>query len=192
MTHPNHDLSPFGDINMKNLKIRWYQLLNVLNDQWHEQALWLFMMIVLGHFSEHIVQIYQIYILGWLPTEAGGILGLKFPFLVTSEYLHIFYNGLTWIGILLLRQGFKNQARIWWHITLVFASWHLFEHIILQYQYMTGHFWFGRTVQTGIGQLWFPRPELHFVYNLSVFIPLMVAYCYKFYRKEPKLEIQNA
>lgn len=177
---------------MKIYKERWNHLLESLNSEWHAHALWFFLVIVLGHFSEHIVQMYQIYALGWLPSEAGGILGLKYPFLVTSEYLHIFYNGLTWVGVYLLRKGFKGIARTWWQITLLFASWHLLEHIILQYQYMTGHFWFGQTVQTGIGQLWFPRPELHFVYNLLVFMPMMIAYFCCFYRKEARLEPSHA
>lgn len=147
-----------------------------------DRALWLFLLLVLGHFSEHIAQIYQIYILGWLPSDAGGILGLWFPWLVTSEYLHLFYNGLTLLGIGLFWPGLHGRARLWWGITAVFATWHLFEHLILQYQYLTGHFWFGRSVQTGIGQLWFPRAELHFVYNLLVFVPMMIAYGYHFYQ----------
>ncbi|MEM7116738.1 MAG: hypothetical protein AAF614_30165 [Chloroflexota bacterium] len=171
---------------MNEIKQQWTKFSTRLNSIWHEQALWLFLLLVLGHFSEHVVQIYQIYIMGWLPSEAGGILGLKFPFLVTSEYLHIFYNGFTWLGVMLLRHGLKGQARTWWNVTILFASWHLFEHILLQYQYMTGDFWFGRTVQTGIGQLWFPRPELHFVYNLLVFTPMMLAYAYHFYSTTQK------
>lgn len=173
---------------MNTLTTKWQTFMEKVNNPWHERVLWLFLVLVLGHFSEHIVQIYQIYGLGWLPKDAGGILGLQFPFLVTSEYLHIFYNGLTWVGVVLLRSGIKGRALTWWNITLAFASWHLFEHIILQYQYMSGNFWFGATVQTGIGQLWFPRPELHFVYNLTVFTPMMLTYYYYFYRKSPSLE----
>ena len=179
---------------MKQSTSKWSDYLEALNDRWHEAALWLFLVVVLGHFSEHIVQVYQIYGLGWLPSEAGGILGLKFPFLVTSEWLHIFYNGLTWIGVMLLRHGFKNKGKLWWNITILFATWHLFEHLILQYQYMTGDFWFGRAVQTGIGQLWFPRPELHFVYNMLVFTPMMIAYYYAFVYKQGvgAMEMQHA
>ena len=36
-----------------------------LNSKWHERALQFFMAIVLGHWGEHLVQAYQIYVMGW-------------------------------------------------------------------------------------------------------------------------------
>jgi hypothetical protein len=140
----------------------------------HQRALWLFMVIVLGHWLEHLTQVYQIYVLGWLPKTAGGVLGLWFPWLSSSEVLHFTYNLLLWGGILLLQPGFQGAARQWWNVALLAQSWHFFEHILLQVQWLTGVYLFGAAKQTSIGELWFPRPELHFLYNLVVFVPLVL------------------
>jgi hypothetical protein len=165
---------------VNQMKESWINFMTKLNGPWHQKGLWVFMIIVFGHWSEHLAQIYQIYVLGWLPKDAGGILGLWYPWLAQSEVLHIAYNGSVWIGLILLFGGMTGKARTWWIVTLALQCWHLFEHLLLQYQYVTGNFFFGATVQTGIGQLWFPRPELHFAYNLVVFIPMVVAYYYYF------------
>ena len=47
-----------------------------LNTRWHERALQLFMVIVLGHWAEHLVQAYQIYVMHWPRAKALGLLGL--------------------------------------------------------------------------------------------------------------------
>jgi hypothetical protein len=141
----------------------------------HVHWLWLFMVLVAFHWSEHLSQMYQIYVMGWLPAKAGGMLGLWFPAINKAEVLHTTYNLLLWGGILLLLPGFKGRARGWWMAALVIQSWHLFEHILLQVQWLTGNYLFGAPQQISIGQLWFPRPELHFAYNLLVFTPMMVA-----------------
>jgi hypothetical protein len=59
--------------------------------------------------------------------------------------------------------------------------WHHFEHFILFYQAQTQRFWFGGTVPTSIGQIWIPRIELHLIYNMLVFIPMVVAMFYHVY-----------
>lgn len=166
---------------MTALQYKSNNFMEKLNSIWHEKALWVYLVIVLGHFSEHAVQIYQVYIMGWLPKQAGGILGLWLPWLAESEILHIAYNGSMWIGILLLARGISGNAKTFWKIALVLQTWHLFEHIILMYQYLTQNYWFGGTVQTSIGQIWFPRVELHFMYNFIVFVPLMIA-CFLYFR----------
>jgi hypothetical protein len=149
----------------------WAQLKNLR----HERLLWLYMVIVLGHWSEHLAQIYQIYIWGWVPKAAGGVLGLLFPALVTSEVLHFTYNLFLWGGLLLLLPGFTGRSRIWWKGALAAQSWHFFEHILLQVQWLTGIYLFGASQQISIGQLWIPRVELHFLYNLIVFAPMVVS-----------------
>src|SRR5207245_8886776 len=55
-----------------------------LNTHWHERALQFFMFIVLAHWGEHLVQAYQIYVMGWLRPQANGILGLWYPWLIQS------------------------------------------------------------------------------------------------------------
>lgn len=141
----------------------------------HPVKLWLYMFIVFGHFSEHALQLYQIYVLGWLPKESGGLLGLWYPALAEAEVLHFAYNGFQILGIIFLMYGFRGVARRWWMVALVAQSWHMFEHVLLQIQWLTGSYLFGASQQMGIGQLLLPRVELHFFYNMSVFIPTMIA-----------------
>ena len=48
--------------------------LHRLNTQWHERALQGFMVIVLAHWAEHLLQAFQIYALGWpVPVMATGL-----------------------------------------------------------------------------------------------------------------------
>lgn len=141
----------------------------------HERILWLFMIIVLGHWIEHVSQIYQVYVMGWLPADAGGALGLWFPSINKSEVLHFTYNGALWGGLLILRFGFRGRSRSWWNAALIAQSWHFFEHFLLQVQWLTGIYLFGASKQISILELWFPRMELHFAYNLIVFVPMVIA-----------------
>jgi hypothetical protein len=41
-----------------------------LNQEWHQRALQIFMVIVLGHWAEHLAQAFQIYVLKW-PVRAA-------------------------------------------------------------------------------------------------------------------------
>ena len=153
-------------------------LMQRLNGQLHAPALWVFMLIIVAHWLEHVLQIYQIYALGWAPSTAGGILGVIYPQLIESESLHFFYDFVQWAGIVILRSGFQGRARTIWTLALVIQTWHYIEHVLLMGQYLTGHFLFGAPHQISILQLWFPRAELHFVYNLLVFIPMVIAVHY--------------
>ena len=150
--------------------------LSWLNSTGHERALHLFMVIVLAHWAEHLLQTFQIYALGWPVPEARGALGYFFPWLVKSEALHYGYALVMLIGLWILRPGFNGVAdRRWWTIALVIQFWHHIEHALLQGQYLLGQNLFGRPVPTSIAQLWFPRVELHLFYNTIVFIPMALA-----------------
>ena len=76
-----------------------------LNAEWHERALQVFMLVVLGHWAEHLAQAYQIYGLGWPAPQARGVLGLLYPWLIKSEVLHYCYALVMLVGIWLLRPG---------------------------------------------------------------------------------------
>src|SRR5277367_2023003 len=89
-------------------------LYDKLNSQWHERALQLFMVVVLAHWGEHLVQAWQIYALGWPRPLANGILGLWYPWLIKSEVLHYGYALVMLIGIWVLRKGFSGLSRKWW------------------------------------------------------------------------------
>jgi len=151
-----------------------------LNSVWHKRALNLFMVIVLAHWAEHLAQAYQIYVLGWPRPRAGGVLGLFFPFLVSSEMLHYGYAIVMLIGIWTLRKGFTGTSRKWWTIALVIQFWHHIEHAVLQWQALTHHYWFGSPVPISFLQLLLPkfRVEIHLFYNAIVFMPMVIGMYY--------------
>jgi hypothetical protein len=149
--------------------------LEKLNGRWHERALWIYLTIVIIHWLEHLFQAAQIWILGLPRPEALGALGYVFPWLVKSEVMHFTYAVLMFIGLVLLRPGFRGTAKAWWTVSLGIQTWHLVEHSLLQLQAITGQNLFGSPVPTSILQQVIPRPELHLLYNLAVFIPMVVA-----------------
>jgi hypothetical protein len=154
------------------------EFLDKLNGPWHKRALQTFMIIVIAHWAEHLAQAYQVYALRWAPHQAGGVLGLAFPWLVHSEVLHYGYAVIMLVGIWALLPGFVGRSRTWWLAALVIQFWHHIEHALLQGQVIAGHTLFGAPVPTSILQLWFPRLELHLFYNTVVFVPMMVAMYY--------------
>src|SRR5215472_10515016 len=161
-----------------------------LNSVWHKRALNLFMVIVLAHWAEHLAQAYQVYVLGWPRPRAGGVLGLFFPWLVSSEVLHYGYAIVMLIGIWMLRKGFTGTSRKWWTIALVIQFWHHIEHALLITQATIHHNFFGAAVPTSILQLIFPRVELHLFYNTVVFIPMVIGMYYHMF--PPKTETAHA
>jgi hypothetical protein len=146
-----------------------------LNTRYHRAALTIFMIVVIGHWAEHIAQAYQLWVLDWPLPQARGVLGMPFPWLIKSEWLHYGYALVMLIGLFLLRPGFHGRSRRWWTVALVIQFWHHIEHLLLLLQAQTGHFLFGRSVPTSVLQLVFPRVELHLFYNTIVFIPMVVA-----------------
>lgn len=155
----------------------WRSTIGVLNVRWHRVALYAFLVIVLGHWAEHITQAIQIYVLDWPRPKARGALGLWFPWLVTSEWLHYGYALVMMIALIALRPGFVGRDRSWWSAAMWIQIWHHFEHLLLLLQAVTGAYLLGKKVPTSILQLAFPtsRVEIHLFYNAVVFIPMMVA-----------------
>src|SRR5689334_920360 len=151
-----------------------------LNVQWHERALQLFMVVVLAHWAEHLAQAVQIWVLHWPRPKAGGVLGLWFPWLVTSEVLHYGYALIMLVGIWVLRKGFVGTSRKWWTVALIIQFWHHIEHAVLQWQALTHHYWFGSPVPISFLQTAFPkfRVEIHLFYNAIVFIPMVIGMYY--------------
>jgi len=149
-----------------------------LNSQWHERALQIFMAIVLAHWAEHLVQAYQIYVMGWPRPQANGVLGLWYPWLIKSETLHYGYALVMLVGIWVLRKGFSGRARTWWTVALVIQFWHHIEHFLLIWQATTHHNFWHKPVPFSVLQLFFPRVELHLFYNSIVFIPMVIGMYY--------------
>ncbi|MEU9829815.1 hypothetical protein [Micromonospora chersina] len=153
-------------------------VLHSLNGPHHRAALNAFMLVVVAHWVEHLAQAFQIWALGWPVPESRGVLGLAFPWLVKSEWLHYGYAIVMLVGLWAFRGGFVGRARTWWTVALAIQFWHHIEHLLLLLQAQTGVFLFGKTVPTSILQLAFPRVELHLFYNTVVFLPMVVAMYY--------------
>ncbi|MFL6128725.1 MAG: hypothetical protein ACJ73E_06645 [Mycobacteriales bacterium] len=146
-----------------------------INGRHHRAALNGFMVVVLAHWAEHLVQAYQVWVLDRPRPAARGVLGQVFPWLVTSEWLHYAYAIVMLVGLFLLRPGFAGRARTWWTVALVIQFWHHIEHLLLLIQAQTHTFFFGGAVPTSLAQAVVPRVELHLFYNSIVFIPMVVA-----------------
>jgi hypothetical protein len=89
--------------------------------------------------------------------------------------MHWSYALFMFAGLVLLRPGFRGASRAWWTASLAIQGWHLIEHSLLQFQAIAGSNLFGSPVPTSILQQFIPRPELHLLYNLAVFVPMVVA-----------------
>ena len=157
---------------------RWLGPGGLLNTKYHKHALLAYLAIVIAHWVEHITQAVQIYVLGWPVPKAGGALGLAFPWLVKSEWLHYGFAVVMMVSFIVLRHGFVGRGRTWWMAALWIQVWHHFEHLLLLAQAVTGANLLGKPMQTSIAQLVFPRVELHLFYNAIVFLPMVVAMVY--------------
>lgn len=150
-------------------------IVTAVSSRHHSAALTVFMLVVLAHWAEHITQAVQIWGMGWKVSEAKGVLGLAFPWLVTSEWLHYGYALIMLAALITLRHGFTGQARSWWNLALGIQAWHHIEHLLLLVQASTGTIFFGGVVPTSVLQVFFPRVELHLFYNAIVTFPMIVA-----------------
>lgn len=138
-----------------------------------------FLLIVYMHLFEHIAQMFQLYILHWERPKCLGLLGLIWPQLIHSEYLHYGHALFMLLGIYYLTKYMYTKTSLWWmSLTLLLAFYHHFEHLLLLVQSISHVYFFDKTVPTSIGQLWFPRIELHMFYNLLVGIPMIIALYY--------------
>lgn len=145
------------------------------------------MVVVLAHWVEHVTQAIQIYALDWPRPKAKGALGVWFPWLVTSEWLHYGFALVMMVALIALRPGFVGRDRAWWTVAMWIQIWHHLEHLLLLLQALTGSYLLGKKVPTSILQLAFPasRVEIHLFYNAVVFIPMMIA---MYYHLRPKPE----
>lgn len=141
----------------------------------HKRLLALYMVVVGLHFAEHILQLYQFAVLGWARPASGGLLGLWAPQLAMAELLHFGYNSFQLIGLLALLGGFKGRARTFWIIAIVLQGWHWFEHALLQLQWITKIYLYNGPKQMSVLEVFLPRIELHFIYNMLVVIPTLIA-----------------
>ncbi|HEX6373785.1 MAG TPA: hypothetical protein VF006_32960 [Longimicrobium sp.] len=152
-----------------------------LNGPLHRPALWAFMAVVLMHWAEHLTQAYQVWVLQMPRHHALGALGMLWPWLVHSEWLHYGYALVMLAGLLVLWPGMAGRARTWWGVALAIQFWHHLEHALLLGQVLTGWRLAGAAAPTSLLQLVVPRVELHLFYNTVVFVPMLAGMLYHLY-----------
>lgn len=152
-----------------------YFFVRKINGDWHKIAMQIFMVVIATHFLEHLLQVSQLYLLHWSRKESLGFLGLFYPWLIHTEWLHYGHALFMLLGTAVLAPAINGKARFWWHLTFILAFYHHFEHALLLGQALIHKNLFNSPVLTSIGQLYFPRIELHFAYNLIVLIPMLIA-----------------
>jgi hypothetical protein len=119
---------------------------------------------------------FELHVLHWTRPQSLGLLGLIWPWVIHSEYLHYGHALFMLVGIYYLNKNMHNRSSYFWmNITLVLAFYHHFEHFLLLIQSISHVYFFDKTIPTSIGQLFIPRIELHFIYNFMVGIPMMIA-----------------
>ena len=141
----------------------------------HRTILKSFLAIMIAHWAEHIVQAYQVYVMGCERHNAMGLPGRFYPWLVHSEWLHFGYAIATWLGLVILRSGFSGTALHLWDMAIIIQIWHSFEHTLLFIQAQRGFTLWGAAESTSVLQLFWPRIELHLFYNSVVTLPIILA-----------------
>lgn len=146
-----------------------------VNGRHHKAAIALFTLVVVAHWTEHVVQAIQVWGLGMPRPKARGVLGQFYPWLVSSEWLHYGYAVVMLAFLWALRPGFVGRARRFWDLAFYVQVWHHFEHLLLLLQASTGVHLGGGTGPSSVLQQLFPRIELHLFYNTVVTIPMVIA-----------------
>jgi hypothetical protein len=139
------------------------------------------MFVILTHLAEHIVQVFELCVLGWPRPKCMGLLGLWNPWLMKSEWLHYGHALFMLVGLAVLRPAVVGKARWWWDLAFGIQFWHHIEHALLLGQVLFAQNLFNSPVPISIGQIWFPRIELHLFYNAIVLAPMLVALYYHRY-----------
>lgn len=130
----------------------------------------LFILIVAIHFIEHLAQIYQLYNLAWARADCLGLLGLINPNLIKREWLHYGFAFYMLVGLYYIKINSKKSY--WWNVAFNLQMFHYIEHLILISQALNG---ISMSNRISIGSFLMPRIELHFMYNLIVMIPILIA-----------------
>ncbi len=185
----------------------WARLSRKLNTVWHKPALQIYTFIVLLHWGEHLVQTFQVYVLGWPLKQSFGLLGMLWPWMVQSETLHYFYAIFMLVGLWVLCKGFTGRSYVWWMIAFWIQFWHHIEHALLLGQVAYGANFLGAPgpislIQmlgliegpgpTGFNGLMVGPPrhplnflvffvrrlEVHMIYNTIVTIPMAIGMFY--------------
>lgn len=140
----------------------------------HYQWLALFEVVIIsqvGHFIEHLVQMYQLHILGLRGVAARGIFGQ-----LDVEWVHFLFNSYLLIAFALLLWKFRTNRWLW--VALVTAVLHEFEHLYIMRNFLaTGTPGLpGLLGRGGVIDIPLARADVHFLYNFVESIPMMLAF----------------
>jgi hypothetical protein len=174
------------------LNVLIQRIVYALNGRWYKLGMQIFMIVIVLHLSEHIIQCFQLWVLHWPRPQCLGLLGLWQPWLIKTEYLHYAHALFMLLGFAVFRPSMTGKARFWWDAAFIIQFWHHFEHALLLGQALIHQNLNGFAAPVSIAQLvaqhfsglpfggqpWLPRIELHMFYNLIVLIPMLIALYY--------------
>ena len=140
----------------------------------------------LGHVGEHTAQMIQLHVLGLPAAQARGVIGA-----LDVEWVHFLWSSFVFIATLALMRRLPHNR--WLLLTLVLATWHELEHITLIATYVTT----GIPGAPGLlaaggligGGLPISRPDLHFLYNAMLTVPLFLAFRAEILRRAPLVTV---
>lgn len=133
--------------------------------------------IMVAHWLEHLFQAYQVYVLHMSRACSLGLLGMKYPWLIRTESLHLAFAWLTFMMFYFAGVGYFSSkfAIKMWIAGWAAAFFHLVEHSLLFAQAVSHHYLFGATQPTSLLQLLVPRIELHLFYNSVITILMLLS-----------------
>ena len=136
----------------------------------------------LGHVGEHVAQMLQLHVLGLPATQARGVLGT-----LDVEWVHFLWSSAVLVATALLVRRLPHNR--WLLLTLALSIWHELEHVTMLATYLRtgvsgspGLLAAGGLIGGGLPLL---RPDLHFLYNAMLTVPLFLAFRAEVLRRAP-------
>ena len=136
----------------------------------------------LGHVGEHTAQMIQLHVLDLPASQARGLIGV-----LDIEWVHFLWSTAVLIATIVLARRLPQNR--WLLLALILATWHELEHVTLMATYLrTGVSGTAGLLASGGligGGLPISRPDLHFLYNSMLTIPLFLAFRAEVLRRAP-------
>ncbi len=157
----------------------WFPALSVESARKYEHyGLYAFFLVVvglqLGHVGEHATQVTQLLLSNGDLTRSHGVFGQ-----LDFETVHFFWDTGVWLSTGLLFSRFSGSRWLW--VSFAAASLHEVEHLYLYWLFLFHQDFYMQGGLAGVlgrgGVVGSPlyRPYLHFLYNLAVAIPMLMA-----------------